>query len=116
MRRNLVVRGLVVVVGILLLQVLGYWHSSRVSSMFDERMHRDVGSLVQELGKTGMPAAQVQAFRTVMLDMNRNTLAYVSSEVFSVVGTFTTIGLIIIFFSLALTGKISGGNKNEKPV
>ena len=112
MLKSLVVRGYIPMVAILLLMIMAYGFSSQVSGIFDQRMHRDIQAFTQQLTQAGAPQAQIKMFRVALLDVNRNTLAYVTSEVFNIVGAFCFMGIIIMTFCLTLAGRI-GTHKKE---
>jgi len=107
-------RGLVPALGILLLMISAYWHSSQVSNLYDQRMHQDIQSFTQELTREGLPSGQIKAFRSALLDVNRHTLGLVTSEVFNIVGTFSTMGIVIMVFSLAMAGRIENRKKEDE--
>jgi hypothetical protein len=107
MQKKIILRGIIPLVGILLLMLMAYWHSMQAEKIYDERMHRDIQGFVSELTQAGMPQTQVKVFSSALLGMNRNMLNYVYSEVSSLVSTFATMGIIIMVFSLALIGQLA---------
>lgn len=111
MQKYLVMGGVVPMVGILILLNMVYSYLFQVENLYDQRMHRDMQNFTQELIQSGMAQAQINAIRSVLLDMNRNTLNYVSSEVSNLAGTFTAMGIIIMSFSFALAGSIPNQKK-----
>ena len=111
MKKYLILGGIAPMIGVLLLMVLAYGHSFNVERMCDDRMHRDILGFTQDLQKTGMSPAQVQTFSTVLLDMNRNIIGYVSSETSNLVCVFSFMSIIILSFSLALAGRITEQKK-----
>ena len=113
MRKYVIWGGIVQVVGILILSVLAYEHSFQVYNMYDQRMHRDVQTFTQDLSQAGVSEAQIKILRSLMLDMNRNTLSYVSSEVSNIIGILTVMGIIIMSFSMGLAGKAANQKKDE---
>jgi len=113
MQKSLYFRGGVVLVGILLLMILAYGYSSMVTAMYDQRMHEDIQGLTQSLAQSGMPQEQIKALRSVLLDINRNTVSLVTSEVFNLVGVLSVMGIVIMSFSLTLAGREDGQKKED---
>jgi hypothetical protein len=111
MLKSLVVRGYIPLIAILFLMIMAYGFSSQVSAIFDQRMHRDIQVFSQQMSQAGAPEAQIKAVRAVLLDVNRNTLAYVTSEIFNIVGAFCFMGIIIMTFCLTLAGRIAAHKK-----
>jgi predicted PurR-regulated permease PerM len=102
MNRSSIVAGVAALAAVLLLMALAYSHSQKVESLYDERMHRDIQAFTQQLAQAGVPEAQVKAYRTVLLEMNRNTIAYVSSEIWSLTGAFSTMVIVVSGVGIAL--------------
>lgn len=106
MKRNMMLRGIIPLIAILVLMIMTYAFSYQVSTIFDQRMHRDIQAFTQQLTQAGASQAQINVFRCAMLDVNRNVLAYVTSEAFNIVGAFCFMGIIIMTFCLTLAGRI----------
>lgn len=111
MKRNMMMRGIIPLLAILVLMIMTYGFSSQVSAIFDQRMHRDTQTFTLQLIKAGVPQAQINVLRGAMLDVNRDILAFVGSEVFNIVGAFCFMGIIIMTFCLTLAGRIPAPNK-----
>jgi hypothetical protein len=113
MRNNMIVRGIIPLLAILVLMIMAYGFSFQVSNLFDQRMRRDIQVFTRQLTQAGVPQAQIKVSRSVLLDMNRDTLSYVTSEVFNIVGAFSFMGIIIMTFCLTLAGSIAAQKKEE---
>lgn len=59
--------------------------------LFDSRMLRDIGSVTDQLTTSGMPAAQVDAVKGVLLSVTRNTESYIQNTTF-----FVFFGLVLL--------------------
>jgi len=115
MRKNVLLTGLVPMVGVLLLTMIAYTHSLTVSRTYDQRMHADIQGCAQELAQAGLSNAQVQAVQNVLNEVNHHTLSYVSSTVDSAIGTAGFIGIVVMSAVLALAAKPTSQTKPVEP-
>lgn len=113
MQKTKIVREIVPVIGILLMMILAYSFSFRIENAYNQRMHRDIRILSQEMIQSGVTPLKVEIFRSFLLEEKRNTSSYISSEVFNLIGVFTFMSIIIMSFSISLTGILANRKKDD---
>jgi len=76
MRKSAVLQSLAVLVGVLLMMAIAYWHSIQVSRRFDDAMHRDIQQFSETLAHSEIPKAQGRAVASILTQVHHNTLSY----------------------------------------
>jgi hypothetical protein len=102
-----------ILLSILFLIILAIGFSLFEETMYIKDMNRDIQSFTQELTQTGMAPAQIQVFRSVLLDVKQNTFNYVSCVVLILIICFSNIGIILMNFSHTIVGKIAEQEKEN---
>ena len=107
MRRGAVLQSSFVLVGVLLIAAVAYWHSMQVSRLFDSAMHRDIQQFSETLIQSQIPKVQAETLTSILNEVNHNTLSYVSSEATSLIGTIAFTGILVTSAVLGLAGRIA---------
>ena len=105
MQKRAMLQSVLVLVGVLLLMAIAYWHSMEVSRLYDNAMHRDIQQFTDALGQGDVPRAQAQALTAVLDDVHRNTLSYISSVADSLIGTIAFTGVLVMSAVLGLAAR-----------
>jgi hypothetical protein len=109
MRKSAVLQSLAVLVGVLLMMAIAYWHSIQVSRRFDDAMHRDIQQFSETLAHSQIPKAQGRAVASILTQVHHNTLSYVSSQTDSLIGTIAFTGILVMAAVLGLAGRFTNG-------
>ncbi len=94
------------VVGVLLLALVAYSHSTALSIQFDEHMRRDIDAFMQATGPEPAMGPQARALKMLMDSTSHNTLSYVSSSTDAAIGIAAAIGVIILATVMPLANRL----------